>query len=126
MMRTAESDSLHGKGYITYADYKSFTWEIMSEKQYDYLIVGGEYHNMVCTHQKVSSLKLEAKRKEMLGFSGRDVPAKTWTPELIEYTVLTWQHNNGKRYYVATSDENAWQQHDIDKMLDEAGIQPAE
>ncbi|EMT5672724.1 hypothetical protein WMR35_002082 [Morganella morganii] len=98
----------------------------MLEKQYDYLIVGGEHHNMVFTHHKAASLTLEAKRNEIPGFSGRDVPAKTWVPELIEYMVQTWHHNNGKCYYIATTNENAGQKHDIDKMLDEAGIRPAE
>ncbi len=124
LMRTAESDSLHGKGYITYADYKSFTEEIMSEKQYDYLVVGGEHHNISYTHQKVSSLKLEVKRNLIAEFSDKNAPAKTLVPELIEYKVREWRHNNGKYYFIATNDENAEQQHDIDKMIDGAVMQP--
>ena len=106
--------------YVICAGNKLFFEGIMSEKQYHYLVVGGEHHNTSYMHDKVSSLKLEVKGNQIPGFSDKNAPAKTLVPKLIEYKVQEWQHKNGKYYFIATNDENATQLHDIDKMLDEA------
>ncbi|MEX2953485.1 hypothetical protein AB4K01_20050 [Serratia fonticola] len=93
-----------------------------SEKNYDFLVIGGEHDGQVYSGQFRSTIALSCKLQPLARFYSKDEPAEITVAKEVEYQVIEHTTGWGGHYFIASNED--LRNVDVEAKIKESGISP--